>query len=47
MSVFMCTGDTLSVFNEFRAVFYGSHKVNVQNFYVKELTKRFVFEAVQ
>ena len=39
--------DTLAVFDIFLAGFYGSHKVNLQNFYVNELTKWFVFEAVQ
>ena len=47
MSVFICDKDTLAVFDIFLAGLYGSHKVNPQNFYVKELTKWFVFEAVQ
>ena len=47
MSVFICDKDTLAVFDIFLAGFYGSHKVNLQNFYVNELTKWFVFEAVQ
>ena len=34
MSVFICARDTLSIFDEFRAGFYCSHKVNVQNIYV-------------
>ena len=47
MSVFICDKDTLAVFDKFLAGFYGSHKVNLQNCYVNELTKWFVFEAVQ
>ena len=40
--------ETLAVFDIFLAGFYGSHKVNLQlNVYVNELTKWFVFEAVQ
>ena len=43
MSVFK---DTLTVFDKFLSPgFYGSHKVNLQKFYVNELTKWFVFEA--
>ena len=45
--VFICDKDTLAVFDIFLAGFYGSHKVNLQNFYVNELTKWFVFEPVQ
>ena len=45
--VFICDKDTLAVFDIFLAGFYGSHKVNLQNFYVNELTKWFVFEVVQ
>ena len=45
MSVFICDKDTLA--DKFLAGFYGSHKVNLQDFYVNELTKWFVFEAVQ
>ena len=54
MSVFICDKDTLAVFDKFLPEFYGSHKVNErlmvtqgQCFYVNELTKWFVFEAVQ
>ena len=47
MSVFICDKDTLAVFDKFLPGFYGSHKVNLQNVYVNELTKWFVFEAVQ
>ena len=40
--------DTLQEMNTFLAgSVYGSHKVNLQTFYVNELTKWFVFEAVQ
>ena len=46
MSVFICDKDTLAVFDKFLPGFYGS-QVNLQNFYVNELTKWFVFEAVQ
>ena len=45
MSVFKCDKDTLAVFDIFLAGFYGSYKVNLQNFYVNDLTKWFVFEA--
>ena len=41
MSVFICDKDTLAVFDIFLAGFYGSHKVNLQNFYINELTKWF------
>ena len=44
MSVFICDKDTLAVFDKFLPGFYGSHKVNLQNVYVNELTK-FVFGA--
>ena len=47
MSVFICDKDTFAVFDKFLPGFYDSHKVNLQNFYVNELTKLFVFEAVQ
>ena len=47
MSVFICDKDTLAVLDKFLPGFYGSHNVNLQNFYVNELTKWFVFEAVQ
>ena len=47
MSVFICARDMLSVFDKFLVGFSGSHKVNLQNSYVNELTKWFVFEAVQ
>ena len=47
MSVFMCTRNTFAVFDKFLAEFYGSHKVNLQNVHVNELTKWFVFETVQ
>ena len=47
MSVFICDKDTCAIFDKFLPGFYGSHKVNLQNFYVSELTKWFVFEAVQ
>ena len=47
MSVFICDKDTLAVFDKFLPGFYGSHKVNHHNVYVNELTKWFVFEAVQ
>ena len=46
MSDFKCAKDTLAVFDKFLSGFYGSRKVNLQNFYVNELTKWFVFEAV-
>ena len=45
--VFICDKNTLAVFDIFLAEFYSSHKVNLQNFCVNELTKWFVFEAVQ
>ena len=45
--VFICDKDTLAVFDKFLPGFYGSHKVNLQNVYVNELTKWLVFEAVQ
>ena len=45
--VFICDKDTLAVCGKFLPGFYGSHKVNLQNFYVNGLTKWFVFEAVQ
>ena len=35
MSVFICDKDMLAVFDEFLPGFYGSHKVNLQNVYVK------------
>ena len=47
MSVFKCDKDTLAVFDKFLPGLCSSHKVNLQNFYVNELTKWFVFEAVQ
>ena len=31
--------NTLAVFDKFLPGFYSSHKVNLQNFYVNELTK--------
>ena len=46
MSVFKCDKDTLAVFDKFLPGFYDSYKVNLQNFYVNELTKWFGFEAV-
>ena len=39
--------DMLAFFKTFLAGFYSSHNVNLQNFYVNELTKWFVFEAIQ
>ena len=45
--VFKCDRDTLAIFDKFRLGFYSSHKVNLQKFYVNELTKWYVFEAVQ
>ena len=45
MSVFICDKDTLAVFDKFLPGFYGSHKVNLQNLNVNELTKWFVFGA--
>ena len=40
--------DTLTVFDKFLALFYGSRKVNLQIVYVNEpVTKCFDFEAVQ
>ena len=45
--IFKCDKNTLAIFDTFLAGFYGSHKVNLQNVYVNELTKWFVFEAVQ
>ena len=39
MSVFICDEDTLAVSDKFLTGFYGSHKVNLQNFYGNELTK--------
>ena len=47
MSIFIYDKDTLAVFDKFLAGFYRSHKVNLQNVYVNELTKWFVSEAVQ
>ena len=48
MRVFICDKDTLAIFDKFRHGFYSSHtEVNLQNFNVNELTKWFVFEAVQ
>ena len=47
MCIFICDKDALAVFDTFLAGFYDSHKVNLQNFYVNELMKWFVFEAVQ
>ena len=44
---FKCNKDTLAVFDKFLAGFYGSHKLNLQMSFVNELTKWFVFEAVQ
>ena len=46
-SVFICDKERLPFLIEFLPGFYGSHKVNLQTFYVNELTKWFVFEAVQ
>ena len=43
----MCDKDTIAVFDQFMAGFYRSHNVNLQNVYVNELTKWFIFEAVQ
>ena len=37
--VFICDNDTFAFFDIFLPGFYGSHKVNLQNFYVNELTK--------
>ena len=39
MSVFIRDKDTPAIFDIFLAGFYGSHKVNLQNFYINELTK--------
>ena len=47
MSVFICDKDTLAVFDKFLPGCYSSPKVNLQNFYVNELMKGFVFEAIQ
>ena len=47
MSVCICDKDTLAVFDKFLPGFYGSHKVNLQNFDVNGLTKWFVFESIQ
>ena len=47
MSVYICDKDTLAVFDKFLTGFYGSHKVNLQNIYVNEVTNWLVFEAVQ
>ena len=48
MSVFICArADILSIFDKFLAGFYVSHKVNLQNVYVIELTKWFLFEALE
>ena len=47
MSVFICDKDTLAVSDKFVPGFYDSHKMNLQNIYVNELTEWFVFEAVQ
>ena len=44
MSVFICDKDTCAIFDKFLPGFYGSHKVNLQNFYVSELTKWFVYK---
>ena len=42
-----CGEDTPAVFDTFLGGFHGSHKVNLQNVYINELAKWFVFEAVQ
>ena len=47
MSVFTCDKGPPAIFDTFLVGFYGSRKVNLQNVYVNELTKGFVFEAVQ
>ena len=50
MRVFICDKDTLAVFDKFQLLDFTAHtsnKVNFQIFYVNELTKWFVFEAVE
>ena len=41
---YICARDTLAVFDKFLVEFY---KVNLQIFYVNELTKWLVFQTVQ